>query len=103
MSGRDGLTTTKGERSRANIIAGMAHFAGTGPDHTFCYQCLHYAYGKRPLAKSQSGRTINHSCGKFRELVGHEGPRFESSSPSCRYWVPVERTGPLPTKGESHA
>lgn len=56
---------------------GMAHFGGTGPQHTWCQSCI-FLIWRKGLAY----------CHKYEEIMGKEGPPIAPSNKSCRYYLP---------------
>jgi hypothetical protein len=83
------LTRGRNDLSRASIVPGMAHFPGTGPDMTFCHQCINYNEGRRPLTVTKGGGTALHRCSKYRSITGQDGPRFYSGERSCKYFEAI--------------
>lgn len=83
------LTRSDTDRTRESIVRGMAHFAGTGPAHTFCSQCRSFMGGVRPLPRNKSGLTLKQSCAKFKTMTGHDGPTFDGGTPSCKHFDEV--------------
>jgi len=79
------------ERQIKQSVAGMAHFAGSGPPSTTCSDCVHYGY----LRTGRNGK-IRHrkrACGKFPKLTGKHGPDVPPDTPSCRHFEPKAPDG----------
>jgi len=57
--------------------AGMAHFATTGPDGTWCSECALF---------------IRRRCAKYEQLAGRQGKVFPAETPSCKYFEPKGKT-----------
>ena len=87
----DKLTRSNGDMTRESIVKGMAYFPGTGPAHTFCQQCRCFNDGMRPLPRGKFGLTLKQSCAKFKAMTGHDGPAFDGSMPSCKYFDELDR------------
>src|SRR6516165_3623137 len=77
-------------QSLGKTVAGMAHFAGSGPLGETCGACAHLHQVKR------HGRRIN-CCAKFTELMCQafpsgraraEGGEVPRGTPACRYFLP---------------
>jgi hypothetical protein len=71
--------------------SGMAHWSGTGPEHTTCEQCRFFGY-EAPI-RNGLGDTIStikkeKSCRKFFELMRQHGKPLLPSTPSCRHFEP---------------
>ena len=62
--------------------AGMAHFAGTGPEGKVCGECAHYWHAPDGF----EGR-----CGMYRKLMGRKrlDVRFPKTVESCKYFEPA--------------
>lgn len=63
---------------------GMAHFAGTGPDHTTCNSCAFYGTGLRK--RTHSEKPADQSCMKYKALTGLKGKTFPRSVKACKYY-----------------
>lgn len=70
--------------------AGMAHWAGTGPEGAICAQCRRWAEFRveRP---PQSKRA---RCGKFAGLMGKMGRGVDGRTPACRLFEPITAETP---------
>ena len=73
------MTEVAGTPDREDIRPGMAHFAGTGPQGTWCKHCLF-------LHVNKYGPGEKGTCGKYRKIMGKPGPKFPVMTPSCRYY-----------------
>jgi hypothetical protein len=81
MIGKTDLTDLTQEQ--IDTQPGMAHFAGTGPQHTWCADCL-YLFEDHGAAY----------CGRYRDIMGKRGRPISPSNKSCKYYnekTPYER------------
>jgi hypothetical protein len=78
------LTKVEGVPHRADVIPGMAYFAGTGPADTTCKTCAFRGYHR----KSRFGNWYHtNGCEKFRVLSGGKhGARLRPGTSSCKYY-----------------
>ena len=74
-----GLFETPTDKLARQSYAGMAHFAGTGPDGKYCGDCRHLDRGKGP------GK-LEYPCSKFKALTGKIGRSVPVSAASCRHF-----------------
>jgi hypothetical protein len=77
------LTKIEGCPDRADAIAGMAHYAGSGPIGTTCGTCLHRGYsreGKNGKWKKTTG------CRVYKSLTGRHGAAVRKENASCKYF-----------------
>lgn len=77
------LTQIPGVPSRADAIAGMAHFAGSGPPDTYCRGCIFWGY--------QRGGKRFDGCRKYQQLMHQDGPKIRGTNASCRYYAEAAR------------
>ncbi len=63
------------ERGFRETAAGMAHWAGSGPPHTQCRECVHF------LDKGKKG-----TCGKYSQMMRKKGPTFAGYFAACKYF-----------------
>lgn len=88
----DHLTTIEGVPDSADVLAGMAHFAGSGPLATTCGQCVHrgvYRDSRRYNKKTgmyEDRRTRTGGCAMFKKLTGKYGPPVSKGWTSCKYF-----------------
>lgn len=75
MIGDPYLTGTS--RSHRDTVAGMAHFAGTGPVGSHCTDTK-YTRGCRFYDKER--------CIKYRELTNEVGAKIAGNPPACKYY-----------------
>lgn len=80
MLGRPDLTDCTKEQTET--YPGMAHFAGTGPKHTWCSGCTHLF--------EERGATY---CNKYTLMMGKRGKPIAPRNKSCRHYdgVPPEK------------
>jgi hypothetical protein len=67
---------------------GMAHYAGTGPDHTHCASCKHFMGKPRPNGPG-AGTLQPGRCAQFIRMMGRKRApvfRIQPSTPSCRHY-----------------
>lgn len=69
--------------------AGMAHWAGTGPEGTTCRQCQHaYDFDRYSKShKTMAGRLRNARCRRYQGMTGRKGNKFDPNTASCRFFV----------------
>lgn len=66
------------------MIPGMAHFAGTGPDWTYCHECVHWR-GKRPAHSNDSvGKGQCDKCARM--LRRRSAPKVAGRTLACRHF-----------------
>ena len=58
-------------------FAGMAHFAGTGPNGARCRDCKFWV---------DVSRRLNKPCRKFKSLRGRRGPLVPGTASACKYF-----------------
>jgi hypothetical protein len=83
-----GYAPTLAEQLRQSL-AGMAHFAGSGPAGTVCGGCVFLA----DLSVGRPGRVRRRrhpGCRKFFQMTGKHGDALPPHTPSCRYYEPVK-------------
>jgi hypothetical protein len=70
-------------------MAGMAHFAGTGPSGRTCGVCRHYGYDRKHY-RQDDGEWLErcNGCAMYKQLTGTYGPAVPPQTPSCRHFVP---------------
>ena len=71
---------------RANVsktVAGMAHFAGTGPVGATCSRCK---FWQKSGGQQKSGRKPKYICEKFRTMTGDAAKLIPGTSPACRHF-----------------
>ena len=74
------LTVIPGLPCREDIVPGMAHFAGSGPEGETCGGCEHRGVRR--------GRRVVMACAMFRKLTGRNGPVVACASKACKYFTP---------------
>lgn len=81
---REHLTLGHGalERNIRKSFAGMAHFAGTGPDDKTCRECQFW----RSEGWSAGGPLKAGACAKFRQMMQKPGPKVPHSASACKYF-----------------
>lgn len=68
--------------------AGMAHWAGTGPEGKTCRECQ-FAFDFKRYGKSNKtlpGRLQNARCRKFQSMTGKQGRKLDPNTASCRFF-----------------
>ena len=67
---------------------GMAHWSGTGPKKTRCWQCLHFrAYGYYSRRGTKAGKLKAGTCQRFARMMSHiKAPKFDAETRSCKYF-----------------
>jgi hypothetical protein len=63
------------DRMAAQTVAGMAHWAGSGPPDTTCGMCIHRVV-----------RPGTWRCEKFKKLTGKWGAPIGADLKSCKYF-----------------
>jgi hypothetical protein len=80
------MTQLPGVPNSRDVIPGMAHFAGTGPTGTYCFQCSYFWNGSERSAGE---------CREFMRLCPRKSTnpkkrpkvlRIPPRTPSCRYF-----------------
>ena len=61
-----------------NSHAGMAHWAGSGPEGKYCSDCQ---FMKKATKKSAKG-----ICTEFKRMSGTKGKRFPVTARACRFY-----------------
>lgn len=94
----DHLTEIPGLPNKADAVAGMAYFAGTGPPGKLCQDCAFWRYLRKTTEKwdeqrnAITFRTYRHGgCEKYWKLTGRHGPAISGENHSCKYFEPVEQ------------
>lgn len=76
------------DRIRAITKPGMAHWASTGPDGTFCYQCKNFSLVEYYSANSKHGDVLKPApCSQYEKLTGEAGAPIAGNNQSCKYFV----------------
>ena len=71
------LTRISGVPDSGDIVAGMAHYPGSGPVGSVCYTCKYLGRAnKRGMAR----------CAMFKQLTGQPGAAFSGSTRSCQHY-----------------
>lgn len=68
-----------------NSYPGQAHFAGTGPAGSACWQCRSWSGKHDPRNVLKSGQPAR--CEKYRELTRRAGDTVPPTAAACRYFV----------------
>ena len=77
----------------AKSVAGMAHFAGTGPEGWTCRSCTHWGVTKEERSRGdrRSFQTPKpRACQKFKQMTGKKGGEVPGLTPSCKHWEKVK-------------
>lgn len=85
------------ERGWRNTPPGMAHWTGTGPERTRCFQCRYCMTNGRFAGsnKSRANSLKPIHCRKYKALMRQKGPAFEAITPSCKHFEKNEKFEPL--------
>lgn len=71
--------------------AGMAHFAGSGPDDKTCRECEHWGHQNPPSrtsSKTLMGGELNDAiCIKAKSMMGLKTPRVPHDARACKYFT----------------
>ena len=94
----DTMTKIAGAPSKTTAMPGMAHFAGTGPEGTFCGGCVFRGYNRQSAgaywdAERKEYLTSTYwvaKCEKHFKLTGKHGKDVRTDYPSCKYFEAVE-------------
>lgn len=68
--------------SLASTVAGMAHFAGTGPAGAICGKCTHW---------QKFGNRKQPICEKYRLLTGDHAKSISGGQSACRHFEAVRK------------
>ena len=72
------------ERAELQTAAGMAHWAGSGPEGSTCGKCRFYGY---EFVKSNGDHSFKRSaCGKFYTMTRRHGGSLEDRQMGCKYF-----------------
>jgi len=79
------------ENQRGRTVAGMAHFAGTGPANATCRECVHWTgCGESTgyAAKKIGGGQIKpRACAQFKSMMrGQIGGKIPYDVAACKYF-----------------
>lgn len=75
------------ESKIARTPRGMAHWAGTGPVHTTCRECVSYTFnGYKANRGNKGGMLKDGKCKKFESIGGTEGAAISFELSSCKYF-----------------
>lgn len=92
------MTEIPGVPSQAQVVPGMAHFAGTGPAGKHCDSCAFYGYWRKRAERWDdrlqqfTRRTYCYGgCEKFWKLTGSHGPAVSKSNKACKYYINKEQ------------
>src|SRR5882724_3202992 len=77
------MTKIDGCPDRATAIAGMAHYAGSGPPGTTCSTCAHRGYSRE--TKNGKWRKTT-ACRVYKSLTGRHGAVVAKENASCKYF-----------------
>lgn len=81
------LTRIPGQPTLNQVVPGMAHFAGTGPEGAKCGKCEWF----KPAKAAHKGR-----CEKYFRLMNHDGELIDTNYDACRYFeLKVDKPAPL--------
>jgi hypothetical protein len=83
------LTAAPIDGAARESFAGMAHFAGTGPQFTKCRHCSHFESEPPPKKKAKPGPPKPATCRKYREITGNTGAKVPAEAASCKYYEAV--------------
>lgn len=82
--------TSPVDRLAAMTHAGQAHFAGTGPAHTTCRECVFFSWvgtgGWTSVNGKHAGAPKPACCAKFRDLTGGQGGKVPHDAAACKYF-----------------
>jgi hypothetical protein len=77
-----GFSAAPSDTLARQSYAGMAHFAGTGPEGQSCNRCLYYDYD--PIKNSGQ---MERPCKKFQGLTGQRASKnIPGSALACKYF-----------------
>ncbi|MBN9441129.1 hypothetical protein [Bosea sp. (in: a-proteobacteria)] len=72
-------------------VPGMAHFAGTGPAGTQCFQCSHWNRSDAlSIKRCSTGFLLPAPCGQYEKLTNLPGFKIPATQQSCRHFEPSE-------------
>lgn len=71
----DFMTKIEGVPGKREVKAGMAYFAGTGPNGSQCGQCAFYGF-----------KEMEKKCVKYREMVHEWGANLCKTQSACKYF-----------------
>ena len=75
---------------------GMAHWSGTGPEATRCWQCFYFrTYGYYSQRGKMGGKLKPGNCRKFADLMRGQVTKFDGDVLSCRHYEPNADPAPL--------
>jgi len=83
----DYMTSLPGVRSRADAVAGMAFFAGTGPVGKTCGDCAFRGYWRK--AASGNNYCVQ-KCEKARKMAGRHMADVSARNSACKYFEPKD-------------
>lgn len=76
----------KFENLVARTPAGMAHWAGTGPEGKTCRECSNYVFNGYTSSKVSNGGALKKGpCQKYVDRFG-KGKNFPFETSSCKYF-----------------
>jgi hypothetical protein len=80
--------------------AGMAHWAGSGPDGRTCRECAAFDHQKSYYAKKGLGGGLLKpaKCRKFATMTGQSGGRIPFETRACKYFDLAEAVPPVVAK-----
>ena len=73
--------TMRGMLPDGKTFAGMAYFAGTGPDNARCKDCAHYINRVSPF----TGKELRGECGLYKTMMEvSNAPKFPKEAHACK-------------------
>lgn len=82
------MTKIAGVPDSETAVAGMAYFAGTGPENKTCGDCKFHGYHRTRSNRQTTYHTSG--CAKFKSMTGRHGPPVGNDNKSCKYFEPRE-------------
>ncbi len=71
----------------ADTPDGMAFWAGTGPVHTTCRECIFFTFNGYKVARGMSGGQLRHGpCKKYIAMTGISTKKLPPETKSCKYF-----------------
>lgn len=88
------MTRIPGYPDRDDVHAGMAHFAGGGPEGKTCESCKHRGYSRKGRDKFNPRTNLieethyhARGCRMFLKLHGQHGSPIRKDWRACRYYA----------------
>lgn len=82
------LTAGPCDRMARASFAGMAHFAGSGPETKTCRECAFWAHNNNYYSKrgKHHGLIRPARCRKYRALTNTDGGQVPGDAAACRHF-----------------